>query len=108
MGKIVVNGVTLQVDNARSISIRNGEVRVDGKIIHAGASGAVHVYWNGPLANLDTDGDATIQGGLTGSASAGGNVTVGGEVQGDVSAGGNVRCGKVSGRMSAGGNITAS
>ena len=108
MGKIVINGTTIDVvGNCSNISIRNGEARIDGNVIKTGLSGDVHVHWDGPIANLETDGSATVNGNVSGSVNAGGSVTCG-EVGTSLSAGGSVRCNKVGGAISAGGSIRVS
>jgi len=105
MNKITINGTVITGDLSGGVSIRNGEVRVGGKLVQANVSGDVHVKWDGPLTSLETDGSATVSGEVRGSVSAGGSVTCG-PVGESINAGGSVKCDKVGGGINAGGNVT--
>lgn len=118
MGKLRINGREYDIPDGCSVSVVNGEVRINGQkwdeyqqpaavkvevvgsvnVLHA--TGSVDV--NGDVgAYVKADGSATVGGSVKGSVTAGGSVQAG-DVGGDVSAGGSVHCGEVGGRVSAG------
>lgn len=104
MSRIVVNGVTFEVDAAANVVVRNGSVSVGGKTIVEGLSGVVRVEWQGPLATLQSDASVTC-GDVAGGVDAGGSVQCR-DVRGSVSAGGSVQCGSVGGSVRAGGSVS--
>lgn len=104
MNNISINGNSFSV-TGNSIVMKNNQVYVDGVLVDTGAlSGNVTIEFIGDIANLDTDGSATIKGNVIGNANAGGSIRCN-DVGGSVSAGGSVACKKVQGRASAGGSI---
>lgn len=108
MNTITINGQTITTDGATRISIRNGEVRLDGKLVADKLPRDVvcHVVqWDGPLASLEVSGDAHT-GDVSGNVKANGSVTC--RDVGAVRADGSVRCGKVGGNITAGGSVTVS
>jgi hypothetical protein len=103
--KIIINGTTITGDFTGGVSIRNGVVSIGGKVVQTNVSGEVHIKWEGPLTNLDTDGSATVSGDVHGSVTAGGSVNCG-AVGKAVDAGGSVQCSKVGGSINAGGSVS--
>jgi hypothetical protein len=102
---ITINGVTHVIHgNAGSVSISNGELRVDGKIVGDKLSNIVEIKWDGPLASLHSDASVTC-GDVHGNVRAGNSVTAK-NVQGDVRAANSVTCGNVGGNVSAGNNVS--
>lgn len=93
---ITVNGKTYKDIQGNNISVVNGVIKVDGKVICEGLSGDVHVKWEGDLANLETH-NADILGSVKGSVK-GHNIDIEGFVGGDVT-GHNIDCGDVNGNV---------
>lgn len=79
---ITVNGKTFNNIKGNNVSIVNGTVKVDGKIITEGLEGEVTVKWEGDVANVETH-NLEVTGSVTGSVTSHNT-----EVEGDV--GGNV------------------
>jgi len=105
MNTIIINGKSICV-SGNNVSVVNGTIIVDGKVIEEGLSGIVEVKFEGDLAKLDVKhGSATINGNVQGSVDAGGNVVCG-NVGNSVDAGGNVTCRDVKHSVDAGGNVT--
>ena len=104
MGKIQINGMTIEGNNLR---VFNGRVIVDGQDI----TGNIEIkdqileirVLEGIIGNLDTSASVTCQN-ITGDVDAGGSVSCG-NVGGDVDAGGSVSCGNISGSVDAGGSV---
>lgn len=94
MNRVTINGVTY--DGARSISVSNGRVTIDGKQVDHGEvnNNILKVEVTGVLERLEADGDVQ----------AGGDVSCD-DVGGTVQCGGDVRCGNVSGSIMAGGDV---
>lgn len=103
MNQIIINGKSISV-RGNNISVVNGKVFVDGKLVEEGLSGDVNISFTGELANLKTSGSATINGIVKGNVDAGGSVKCG-DVFKNVDAGGSVQCGNVGGDVDAGGSI---
>lgn len=106
MGTIQINGQTYQ-HSGGSISIRNGEVRIDGKPVDAGPLPAVVEVriLDGAITNVFSDGSVYC-------ADVGGMVQAGGSIQcedvaGNASAGGSISCDNIGGNAIAGGSISA-
>jgi hypothetical protein len=81
--RITVNGQTFEVENGKSISVINGVLKVDGKVIVNGLSGDVRITFDGDLASLNCD-----------------TVTINGNVQGDVNCD-TINCGNIGGNVNA-------
>jgi hypothetical protein len=100
--------VAIKIDGrvfaARSISIVNGVVTIDGKRIDGELSGVVRIEVDGDLASLTTDTEVHC-GAVHGNVHAGMSVTCG-DVKGDVDAGMSVTCGSVGGDVDAGMDVT--
>lgn len=102
--QIVVNGKSISVQG-NNISVINNKVYVDGKLVEEGLVGKVEISFVGDLANLETDGSATVKGNVHGDVDAGGSVDCG-DVKGSVDAGGSIGCGTVGGDVDAGGSVS--
>lgn len=77
--------------DGNTIEIRNGRVKIDGKLQDGELSGTVEIkLTEGTLASLAADGDVTCN-----------------DVRGNVSAGGSVRCNNIGGTLQAGGSVNA-
>lgn len=103
MNRVTINGVTYE--GARSISVSNGRVTIDGKQVDHGEvnNNILKVEVTGVLERLEADGD--VQACLVqGTVQAGGDVSCD-DVGGTVQCGGDVRCGNVSGSIMAGGDV---
>lgn len=101
--EISINGIKIAHAINGSITIRNGELIIDGKII-AGIKDLSHVVINGNVNNLNVTGSVEVSGNVTGGVDAGGSVTCG-DVEGDVDAGGSVTAKNISGDIDAGGSV---
>lgn len=100
--RITINGKTHNVQGS-SISVINGKLYVDDKLVEEGLQGIVEVKWEGPLASLSSDAAVTC-GDVHGGVTAGSSVSCG-SVAGSVDAGSKVMCGKVGGNVDAGSSI---
>ena len=58
---ININGKSISVQG-NNISIMNGTVYVDGKLVEEGLSGDVRITFEGDLASLDTSASVTVNG----------------------------------------------
>jgi len=101
--EISINGIRINHAINGSITIRNGELIVDGKIITA-IKDLSNVTIKGNVNNLSVTGSATVEGNVNGKIDAGGSVTCG-DVDGDVDAGGSVTALNVKGDIDAGGSV---
>ena len=90
--------------HGRSVSIINGVVTIDGKVVEGTLTGVVRIEVDGDLAALTTDADVSC-GAVHGSVKAGMSVTCG-DVRGNVDAGMSVTCGAVGGDVDAGMGVT--
>lgn len=101
---ITINGTAIAISGgASSVSIINGEVRVNGQLVKDGLQGVVEIKWDGPLASLRADANVTC-GDVQGDVRASGSVKAG-NVGGHVQAGGSVNCDNVGGGVQAGGSV---
>lgn len=101
--KITINGVTIEVEG-NTVSVNNGRIIVDGKVIKDNLSGNVHVKWEGELARLESDASVEC-GDVEGNVAAGGSINCK-NVAGGVQAGGLVQALHVAGGIMAGGSVT--
>lgn len=116
MNKVTVNGTTVEVPSGTSVSVVNGKVYVDNKLVvqvSSGSSQTIRINSEDAF-NITTDCDVLVEGDLNGSAkckdlqcvSVGGSVTADGSVKcnnigGSVKSGGNVACNNVGGSINA-------
>jgi hypothetical protein len=104
MGKITINGVTIEGNN---INISGHRVTVDGDVVGGldFSSGTLDVRVEGNLASLKSDGSVKlIVGDVLGNVSAGGSVTCH-DIGGNASAGGSIKAMSLAGNASAGGSV---
>lgn len=106
MNKIIINGKEFTVSGS-NISVINGKVFVDGKLIEEGLTDNVTISFVGDLASLSTNGSATIHGNVNGNVDVGGSVTCG-NISGSLNSGGSVACLEVGGNINAGGSVKVS
>lgn len=106
MSTMRINGKTYNIPNGKSISMINGSVYVDGKLLTDAPdlSGVLEIKWDGELASLTTDLSVSCDN-VSGDVHAGQHVTCG-RVEGSVNANGHVTCGRVVGDVKAGGHVT--
>lgn len=105
MSRITINGKTIEVQG-NNISVINGVIKVDGKVIEEGLSGTVKIEWQGDLASLTSDGDVTC-GNIQGDVQVGGSLRCG-DVGKSATVGGSVQCGPIRGDLVAGGSVRVS
>lgn len=108
MGKIIINGASIEVPDGANVCISNNGIIINGVKSDAFNStnfgGSITVNVTGPIGNLDVSGNVNCEE-VRGDVDAGGNVTVKGDVDGSIDAGGNVTVtGNASGGIDAGGN----
>lgn len=96
MNTITINGRSISVSGS-NVSVINGKIFVDEKLIEEGLSGDVHVKWEGDLASLKCN-SCDITGNVAGNVNT--NEIKCGNVGGDVKAN-EVKCGNVSGSIKA-------
>jgi len=100
MNRITVNGVTY--NSKGDISVKNGNVYVDGELLHNTGNEKVVNIIIGEVENLQVDSCETIT--IHGSAgnvkSQAGDIKIEGNVSGDVKTqAGDIRCGNVGGSV---------
>ena len=93
MNSITINGKTI-VSSGDTIIVRNGKVISDGVTIQDNLYGDVEITIDGDVKNIDTVGNVTVNGNVTGDIDTTGNVIVSGDVNGDVDCMGNIRINK--------------
>ncbi len=105
MNKIQIGGKTFSIPNGSSISIKNGKVIVDGKLLESTEPlRPIYVEVYGDVKDLKTNNTATIHGSVTGSVEAGNTVECG-DVGGNVEAGNSVHARHIKGNVKAGNSI---
>lgn len=100
---ITINGQTVSC-YGNNITISNGNVIVDGKVIHSDIGNNTQIVINGDVNKIDCTGSVEVHGN-SGSIDCGGSCTVDGDVNGNIDAGGSIECGNVSGDIDAGGSV---
>lgn len=103
MNKITVNGKTITC-SGNIVSIIDGQIIVDGKVISESNSRNIKVVIEGDVEKIDCSGTVEIHGNA-GYIDCSGSCTVKGDVNGSVDAGGSVTCGNVAGDIDAGGSV---
>lgn len=117
---IIVNGKRIEVQGD-NISIKNGEVYVDGKKVDGSKpTSELKIIIEGNVGNLTVDnGSVEVKGMVTGNVDCGGSfkghdvmgsIDCGGSVQCNdvgqsIDCGGSVQCGNVGGEIDAGGSV---
>lgn len=105
MATIITGGKSYAVIG-NNVTIRNGSVIVDGKVIEGiELKSPVTLKVEGDPLNVKSDGNIAVFGNVAGNAEAGGNIEcecVGGYVE----AGGSVNSGDVTGYVNANGSVT--
>jgi hypothetical protein len=95
MSTISINGRSFSV-SGNNVSVINGKVIVDGKVIEEGLSGDVNIKWEGDLASLNCN-NCEVSGNVGGDVKCN-NAKIQGNVGGDVK-GNDVKCGDVKGSV---------
>lgn len=96
-----INGVRYE---GHSISVSNGVVTVDGKIVNATPeSGILRVKIEGGVHDVSSDVSVECDD-VSGDVRAGGSVQAD-DVGGNINAGGSVQCDNVGGSINAGGSV---
>ena len=103
MNKINING-TVFTCSGGCITINNGELKVDGTVIHKASDNNLNVIIDGDVNRIECDGSVEVHGN-SGNIRCGGNCEIDGNVKGDIYSGGSVDCGNVSGDINAGGSV---
>ena len=103
MNKITVNGKTITC-SGNNVSIIDGQIVVDGKMISESNSRNIKVIIEGNVEKIDCAGTVEVHGNA-GNIDCGGSCTIKGDVNGSVDAGGSVTCGNVAGDIDAGGSV---
>ena len=98
---ITVNGRTINCSGS-NITISNGKVIVDGKLVQGDMSGDINVEIHGNVENIQCGGSVTVHGNVSGCIDCGTTCNVDGYVNGDIDAGNSVNCGDVAGDVDAG------
>ncbi len=96
--------------HGNSVSISNGVVKVDGKVVDdstPGPGGILKVAIEGDPVDVSSDCSVDVKGTVKGSVTAGGSVNCD-DVGGNVQCGGSVNCDDISGNVMAGGSISHS
>lgn len=107
MNSVTVNGKRINVQG-NNISVCNGRVMVDGKVIEEGLQGIVKLQIEGDLADLNADCSVELTGSVHGNVDAGNSVKCGGDIKGNVDAGNSVKCGNIGGSVRAGNSVVRS
>lgn len=104
MNRIVINGNVTET-NGRSVSINDGTVIVDGKIIQSRITGNINVTIQGDVEKINCTGSVNVEGNVVGSIDCGGSAHVTGDIKGNIDCGGSCTCGNVGGDINAGGSV---
>lgn len=83
MNSITINGKKF-VSSGDTVIVRNGKVISDGITIQDNLYGDVEITIDGDVKNIDTVGNVTVNGNVTGGIDTTGNVTVCGDINGDI------------------------
>lgn len=103
-GNITINGKSYRGSN---VEVRNGVVWINGEQVDSPTQDLkiIDIKVTGDVENIKCDGNATINGNVGSSVSAGGSVTCN-KVNGSVSANGSITCDDVGSSVTAGGSVT--
>lgn len=100
---IIINGKSHTV-KGNNITVSNGKIIVDGKVVQEGLSGEVTIKFEGDLANLKSDSSVIVNGNIEGSASSGGSLKCG-DIGHNAVSGGSMKCETVNGSATSGGSM---
>ena len=100
---VVINGQVINCTGS-NISIQNGTVIVDGKVIQSDIGNNAEIIINGDVNSIDCSGSVEVHGNC-GSIDCSGSCKVDGDVHGNIDASGSVTCGNVSGDIDASGSV---
>lgn len=101
--RVIINGKTINCSGS-NISIQNGEVVIDGKVIQSNIGYDIKVVVYGDVNKLDCAGSVEVHGNC-GSIDCSGSCKVDGNVNGDIDASGSVTCGNVAGDIDCSGSV---
>lgn len=100
-GKCTVNGITVSGNN---ISVRNGVITVDGKVVKELEDKTFTIKIEGEAANVNCDQSLTVIGNIKGKVEAKGSVSCN-NIEGNVTSGGSINCDDIKGDAQSGGSI---
>ena len=103
INRVVINGQTINC-SGNNISIQNGEVIIDGKVIQSNIGYDIKVTVYGDVNKLDCAGSVEVHGNC-GSVDCSGSCKIDGDVNGDVDASGSVTCGNIAGDIDCSGSV---
>jgi len=101
---VTINGQTVSC-YGNNITISNGNVIVDDKVVHSDIGNNTQIVINGDVNKIDCSGSVEVHGN-SGTIDCGGSCVVDGDVNGNIDAGGSITCGNVSGDIDAGGSVS--
>jgi len=101
---VTINGQTVSC-YGNNITISNGNVIVDDKVVHSDIGNNTQIVINGDVNKIDCSGSVEVHGN-SGAIDCGGSCVVDGDVNGNIDAGGSITCGNVSGDIDAGGSVS--
>lgn len=93
MNSIKINGKTI-ASSGDTIVVKDGKIILDDRKIYDNIHGDVEITIDGDVKNIDTVGNVTVNGNVTGDIDTTGNVIVSGYVNGDIDCTGNVKLNK--------------
>jgi hypothetical protein len=105
MNTIRVNGVTVEVPDGCSVSVRDGSVIINGESVMSDLTGTIKLEIVGDPISVTSQYNVTVHGNVGGDVNADNNVNVDLQVVGNVTAGNNVNCGAVKGDVTADNNV---
>ena len=106
MNQITIGNNNIQVASGHSISIKNNQIIVNGKVITSNKdTDVLEIHIVGDVDQIDD-----INGSVHITGNVGGNIVCGGSVRcndtkGDIDCGGSVKCNDVYGDIDAGGSV---
>ena len=105
ISRIMINGEEITLASLmNSISITDGKIVVDGKVVRSELASKVEIVIYGDVNNLNCADSVTVYGNA-GVINCGNSCTVNGDVHGDIDAGNSITCGNVAGNIDAGNSV---
>lgn len=101
--RVVINGKSIDCVGS-NITVQNGKVIVDGKVIQSNIGYDIKVVVYGDVNKLDCAGSVEVHGNC-GSIDCSGSCKVDGNVDGNIDASGSVTCGNVAGDIDCSGSV---